>query len=283
MRISPKLTSDRSQYLREIALQLRCDVIECLTRAGSGHPGGSLSSADIVATLFFDVMKLDPLDPAMIDRDRFILAKGHAAPLLYAALANLGYFPREELLTLRHLGSRLQGHPDMLKTPGVEASTGSLGQGLSIAVGLALGATMDEADWGVYALLGDGEMQEGQVWEAAMAAAHYGLGNLVAVIDNNGLQIDGRIVDVMSPEPVADKWRAFGWEVFEIDGHDFGQIHETLRVAQKSDRPAVIIAHTTKGKGVDFMEGDGSWHGKAPSDEQCSLALEQLRRLKPHE
>ncbi len=266
-----------------MALQLRCDVIESLTRAGSGHPGGSLSSADIVATLFFDVMKLDSQDPGMVDRDRFILAKGHAAPLLYAALANLGYFPREELQTLRQLGSRLQGHPDMLKTPGVEASTGSLGQGLSIAVGLALGATIDGADWGVYALLGDGEMQEGQVWEAAMAAAHYRLGNLVAVVDNNGLQIDGRIVDVMSPEPLADKWRAFGWEVFEIDGHDLDQIHDTLRSAQASAGPAVIIAHTTKGKGVDFMEDEGSWHGKAPSEDQCRLALEQLRRLKSHE
>ncbi len=213
----------------------------------------------------------------MGDRDRFILAKGHAAPILYAALAGRGFFPREELASLRKLGSRLQGHPDMLKTPGVEASTGSLGQGLSIAVGMALAGKMDGAEWGVYALLGDGELQEGQVWEAAMAASHYGLDNLVAFVDNNGLQIDGRIVDVMSPEPLADKWRAFGWKVFEVDGHDIAEIHSTLIEAQESPSPAVIIARTIKGKGVCFMEGEASWHGNAPSEDQCRLALEELR------
>ncbi len=277
MRISPSLTSDKTREIRERAVELRCDVLEALAQAGSGHPGGSLSSADIVATLFFDVLELDANDPQWKDRDRFVLAKGHAAPILYAALASRGFFPREELSTLRKLGSRLQGHPDMLKTPGVEASTGSLGQGLSIAVGLALGARMDDAEWGVYALLGDGELQEGQVWEAAMAAAHYRLSNLVAIVDNNGLQIDGPIVEVMSPEPLADKWRAFGWSVFEVDGHDIEQLHATLVEAQNAEGPAVIIARTVKGRGVGFMEGECSWHGTAPSEDQCRLAVEELR------
>ncbi len=276
MRISPSLTADRQKTLQDHATRLRCDVINALAEAGSGHPGGSLSCADIVATLFFDVMELDPENARWPDRDRFILAKGHAAPLLYAALAGRGFFSRDELGTLRKLSSRLQGHPDMRKTPGVEASTGSLGQGLSIAVGLALGGQLDGAAWGVYALLGDGELQEGQVWEAAMAAAHYGLDNLVAIVDNNGLQIDGPIAEVMAPEPLADKWRAFGWNVFEIDGHDIWAIHGALVEAQGATGPAVLIARTVKGKGVSFMEGECDWHGKAPSQEECHVALEDL-------
>jgi transketolase len=245
--------------------------------AGSGHPGGSLSAADILTALYFSVMQLDPADPSWPERDRFVLSKGHAAPALYAVLAERGYFPVEELKGLRRLGSILQGHPDMKSTPGVEASTGSLGQGLSFAVGLAAAAKLDGAPWRVYVVLGDGELQEGQVWEAAMAAAHFGLDNLTAIVDNNGLQIDGPVEKVMSIEPVADKWRAFGWQVTNIDGHDFGQILGALAQARETaGRPAVIIARTIKGRGVPFMENRAEWHGKAPSAEQLEEALRLL-------
>lgn len=256
---------------------IRRHIIRMIGEAGSGHPGGSLSAADIVTALFFHEMRLDPARPEWPDRDRFVLSKGHAAPLLYAALAERGYFPVEELTTLRKLGSRLQGHPDMRKLPGVEISTGSLGQGLSVANGMALAARLDGRDTRVYALLGDGEIQEGQVWEAAMAAAHYALENLVVFIDYNGLQIDGPVNEVMAPEPVPDKWRAFGWHVLEIDGHDFGQILAALAEARRNGgRPTAVVARTVKGKGVSFMEHGVDWHGVAPKGEQVEQALREL-------
>ena len=277
MRTSPPLTDERAKEIQASAQHLRCLVVDAVAEAGSGHPGGSLSSADILALLFSHVLQLDPANPHWEERDRFVLAKGHAAPILYAALASRGFLPEQELQELRKLGSRLQGHPDRLKTPGVEASTGSLGQGLSIACGMALATRLDQRPSGVYVLLGDGELEEGQVWEAAMAAAHYKLDNLVAIVDYNGLQIDGPIGEVLSPEPIADKWRAFGWEVFEVDGHDIQQLDEAIRQAQGTSRPAVIIACTTKGKGVCFMENQCGWHGKAPTQEQRAEALQELR------
>ncbi|MEW5953761.1 MAG: transketolase [Bacillota bacterium] len=264
-------------HLRERAKTLRRHIISMLGEAGSGHPGGSLSAADIVAALYFEVLKLDPERPDWPDRDRFVLSKGHAAPVLYAALAERGFFPAEELATLRKLGSRLQGHPDMKKLPGVEMSTGSLGQGLSAANGMALAARVDGRDYRVYALLGDGEIQEGQIWEAAMAAAHYRLDKLIAFLDHNGLQIDGPIREIMSPEPVADKWRAFGWDVQVIDGHDIRQILRAIEDArQVTGRPSMIIAETVKGKGVSFMENQVGWHGNAPKAEEVARALAEL-------
>jgi transketolase len=263
--------------LAEKAGKIRRNIVTMLGEAGSGHPGGSLSAADIVAVLYFHELQVDPKDPGWPDRDRFVLSKGHAAPVLYAALAVKGYFPAEELQTLRKLNSRLQGHPSMKHLPGVEMSTGSLGQGLSAANGMALAGRLDGRNYRVYALLGDGEIQEGQVWEAAMASAHYKLDNLVAFVDYNRLQIDGPIREVMSPEPIADKWRAFGWQVEEIDGHDLAQIVEALaRARQVKGKPTMIIAHTTKGKGVSFMEGQVGWHGSAPNAEQVRQALDEL-------
>lgn len=266
------------------ATRMRGDIVEMIATAGSGHPGGSLSAADIVATLYFgDVLRHDPADPQWPARDRFILSKGHAAPVLYAALAEAGYFGRDHLATLRRLGSILQGHPDSKKTPGIEVSTGSLGQGLSIACGLAAGLRGGELpenvtdDRTVYCLLGDGEIQEGQVWEAAMFAAHMSLGNLVAVVDHNGLQIDGACTEVMCLGTVADKFRAFDWHVAEVDGHDLDQVRDALLAAKAyTDGPSVVIAHTIKGKGVSFMEGEAGWHGKAPSPEQVAAALVEL-------
>jgi len=266
------------------AKRMRLDIVEMIAEAGSGHPGGSLSAADIVATLYFsDVLRHDPQHPEWPERDRFILSKGHAAPVLYSALAEAGYFGRDHLATLRKLGSILQGHPDCKKTPGVEVSTGSLGQGLSIASGLAAGLRGGEHpehtrdDRTVYCLLGDGEIQEGQVWEAAMFAAHEGLDNLVAIIDHNGLQIDGACTEVMCLGTVAAKFAAFDWHVTEIDGHDLDQVHEALLAARDHrGGPAVIVAHTIKGKGVSFMEGDAGWHGKAPSPEQTETARLEL-------
>lgn len=256
---------------------IRRDIIEMLARAGSGHTGGSLSAADIVASLYFWAMNVDPARPAWEDRDRFVLSKGHAAPVLYAALAEKGFFPRAWLDSLRKLGSPLQGHPDRLKVPGVEASTGSLGQGISWAVGMALAGKMDRKDYRVYALLGDGELEEGMVWEAAMAAAQYRLDNLLAFVDYNGLQIDGRLKDVMSPEPVADKFKAFGWEAMEIDGHNIGQIMQAInRAREVKGRPAVIVAHTVKGKGCSFMEDRAEWHGVAPKPEEAERAISEL-------
>lgn len=265
------------QELEAKACTIRQDIIRMLGEAKSGHPGGSLSATDIVTTLYFYEMNIDPANPKWPDRDRFVLSKGHAAPVLYAALAEKGYFPREELLTLRKTGSRLQGHPSMKHLPGVEMSTGSLGQGLSAANGMALAARLDGKGYRVYVILGDGEIQEGQVWEAAMAAAHYKLDNMVAILDHNGLQIDGPTEDVMSPEPVADKWRAFGWHVIEINGHDFTEIINALKKAKEvKGKPTMIIANTIKGKGVSFMENQVGWHGNAPNPEQTSQALSEL-------
>jgi transketolase len=256
------------------ARRLRREVIRMVGTAGSGHPGGALSAADMVACLYFWEMRYDPQRPDWPERDRFVLSKGHAAPLLYAVLAESGFFPQEMLGTLRRLGSPLQGHPDMRKLPGVEASTGSLGQGVGWAVGMALAARLDRRDSRVYVLLGDGELEEGMVWEAVMAASHYRLGNLVALIDNNGLQIDGPLHEVMSIEPIGDKFRAFGWETCEIDGHDIGAILRTLNEArQVKDRPFAIVARTIKGKGCSFMEGQVDWHGKAPTQEELERAL----------
>jgi transketolase len=256
---------------------LRKHIIKMTCAAGSGHPGGSLSAADIVAALYFHELRLDPSRPDWPDRDRFVLSKGHAAPVLYAALAERGFFPLEELLNLRKLGSRLQGHPDMRKVPGVEMSTGSLGQGLSAANGMALAARLDRRDYRVYVLLGDGEIQEGQIWEASMAAAHYKLDNVTAFIDHNGYQIDGPVREVMSPEPVAAKWRAFGWHVIEIDGHNLSEILSALAEAKTvRGRPTMIVAETVKGRGVSFMEGQVDWHGVAPKPAERDRALAEL-------
>ncbi|MHB1041683.1 MAG: transketolase [Eubacteriales bacterium] len=265
------------EQLQAKAGEIRRHIVRMLGEAGSGHPGGSLSAADIVAALYFREMRLEPAKPRWPDRDRFVLSKGHAAPVLYAALAERGFFPIDELATLRKLGSRLQGHPDMRKLPGVEMSTGSLGQGLAAANGMALAARLDNRDYRVYALLGDGELQEGMVWEAAMAAAHYKLDNLAAFVDHNGLQIDGPVAEIMSPEPVADKWRAFGWHTLCIDGHDMAQILWALDEARKvKGRPTMIVAETVKGKGCSFMEGRVDWHGTAPKPEEVEKALAEM-------
>lgn len=265
------------QDLAAKSCAVRQDIVRMLGGAGSGHPGGSLSAADIVTVLFFHEMKVDPANPEWPERDRFVLSKGHAAPVLYAALAEKGYFPKEELMTLRKIGSRLQGHPSMKHLPGVEMSTGSLGQGLSTANGMALAGKLDGRDYRVYVVLGDGELQEGQVWEAAMAAAHYKLDNVVAFVDHNGLQIDGPVREVMSPEPVADKWRAFGWNVEVIDGHNLSEIINALKAARDvKGKPTAIIANTIKGRGVSFMENQVGWHGNAPNADQVNLALCEL-------
>lgn len=261
----------------EKALIMRRNIIKMLGAAGSGHPGGSLSSADIVAALYFWEMNIEAENPASPERDRFVLSKGHAAPVLYTALAEKGFFPAEALQTLRKLGSPLQGHPDKNKLSGVEACTGSLGQGVSWAVGMALAGKMDKKSYRVYSLLGDGELEEGMVWEAVMAAAHYKLDNLLIFLDHNGLQIDGPIKQVMSPEPVGDKFRAFGWEVITVDGHDYRQIMEALNSGREiKGRPTAIIAETTKGKGVSFMENKAEWHGTAPNPDQVQQALAEL-------
>lgn len=261
------------------AREIRCDLLRMLAAAGSGHSGGSMSAVEIVTALYWHVLRIRPEDPAWPDRDRFLLSKGHAAPVLYAALAERGYFPVEELLTLRKLGSRLQGHPDLRKVPGVEASTGSLGQGLSVGLGMALAGRLDRRSYRVYVLLGDGECEEGQVWEAAMAAAHYHAGNMTAIIDNNGLQIDGPVAEVLSPLPLVEKWRAFGWAVTEVDGHDLAALLQAFDwAAGIKDRPTAIVAHTVKGKGVSYMENQVDWHGKAPSQDQAASALEELEQ-----
>lgn len=265
------------EELKTRATKMRKNIIRMITQAKSGHPGGSLSAADIVATLYFHELKVDPNNPTWEDRDRFVLTKGHAAPVLYAALAEKGFFPEEELLTLRQVNSRLQGHPDMKKVPGVDMSTGSLGQGLSTCVGMALAARLDKKDYRVYAYLGDGELQEGQVWEAAMAAAHYQLDNLVGFVDLNNLQIDGSCSEVMCPHPVDAKFEAFGWYVINIDGHDYGQIIDALAKAKEiKGKPVMVVAKTVKGKGVSFMENGVEWHGSAPSEEQRDAALAEL-------
>ncbi len=266
------------EMVEEKARSIREKIITMLGQAGSGHTGGSLSAADLVACLYFWEMQVDPQQPDWSDRDRFVLSKGHAAPVLYAALAEKGYFPAELLDTLRQLGSPLQGHPDMRKLAGVEASTGSLGQGVSWAVGMALAARMDNKSRRIYTLLGDGEIEEGMVWEATMAAAHYKLDNLVLIIDYNGLQIDGPISQVMSPEPIAEKFRAFGCHVIEIDGHDVGQIMAAFNEArQVKGKPTAIVARTIKGKGCSFMENRAEWHGVAPKPDEVEKALAELR------
>jgi transketolase len=265
------------RMLEENATEMRKDIVRMVGAAGCGHPGGSLSSADILSTLYFHVMRHDPKNPNWSERDRFVLSKGHACPVLYAALANAGYFPREEVTTFRSIDSRLQGHPDRNKLPGVEFSTGSLGQGLSGAVGMALAGKLDKKDYRVFALIGDGESQEGQIWEAAMAAAHYHLDNLTVFTDHNGLQIDGPNVEIMNVEPLADKWRAFNWNVICIDGHDYTQIMDALSDDKKiAGKPRMIIAKTIKGKGVSYMENACDWHGKAPNEEQVTQAICEL-------
>lgn len=263
--------------LNEITNVIRKDIVSMICKSKSGHPGGSLSAVEILTALYFDQMNIDPTNPKMEDRDRFVLSKGHAAPALYATLAERGYFDKEELNHLRKLGSMLQGHPDMKKVPGVEMSTGSLGQGFSVACGMAMAAKLDNAPWNVYALLGDGEVQEGIIWEAAMSAAHYKLDNMIAFLDYNGLQIDGEVESVMSINPIEDKFKTFGWNVITIDGHDFDQIFAALDMAKDTvDKPTMIIAKTIKGKGVSFMENQASWHGSAPSEEQLEQALSEL-------
>jgi len=263
--------------LQEMAKKLRRHVITMTATAGSGHPGGSLSAADIVTALYFRVMCHNPKNPQWQDRDRFILSKGHAAPVLYAALAESGYFPVEELKTLRKSDSRLQGHTDRNLTPGVEMSAGSLGMGLSFAIGVALAARLDAKDYWTYVLLSDGECQEGQTWEAALSAAHFKMDNLTAIVDRNGIQLSGWTRDIMNLEPLSLKWQAFGWHIIEINGHDLNQILTTLEEARKvKGQPTVIIAHTIKGKGVSFMENNAAFHGKAPTPEEAEIALKEL-------
>jgi len=259
--------------------RLRRHIITMTGKAGSGHPGGSLSAVEIVTALYFRVLRHKPSDPQWSERDRFILSKGHAAPLLYAALAECGYFPVDELLTLRQLDSRLQGHTDRTLTPGVEMTAGALGQGLSFAIGVALAGLLNSQTYQVYVLLGDGECDEGQVWEAAMAAAHFKVGNLVAIVDNNGQQIDGWNRDVMNLDPFNKKWQAFGWHVIEVDGHDLSQLIDAFDQAKLvKGQPTIIIAHTTKGKGVSFMENNPDFHGKAPNAAEVEIALKELEQ-----
>lgn len=271
------LPKEKIDELTSIARTIRRHIIEMTAEAGSGHPGGSLSCADILTALYFNAMRVDPKNPSWPERDRLVLSKGHAAPALYAVLAEKGYFPIEELMKLRKTGAMLQGHPDMKGTPGLDMTTGSLGQGLSAANGMALAGKLDKKDYRVYVLLGDGETEEGQIWEAAMASTHYKLDNLTAFIDHNGLQIDGPITQVMSPEKIQDKFKAFGWHVIDIDGHDFDQIIDAIEEAKNTKgRPTAIVAKTIKGKGVPFMENIVDWHGKAPSREQAEEALKAL-------
>lgn len=265
--------------LMKTANEIRKGAVTAVHSAKSGHPGGSLSAADIYTYLFFEEMNVDPADPKKADRDRFVLSKGHTAPGYYATLANRGFFPVEDLTTLRKVGSYLQGHPDMKHIPGVDMSSGSLGQGISAAVGMALSAKLSGDDYRVYTLLGDGEIQEGQVWEAAMLAAHRKLDNLVVIVDNNNLQIDGKITDVNSPYPIDKKFEAFNFHVINIDGNDFDQIEAAFKEARKTKgMPTAIIAKTIKGKGVSFMEDQAGWHGKAPNDEQYAQAMEELEK-----
>ena len=266
--------------LQKTANEIRKHIVSSLHAAKCGHPGGSLSAADIIAYLYYSEMNVDPANPDKMDRDRFVLSKGHVAPALYSALALKGFFPEEELLKLRKTGAMLQGHPDMKHTPGVDMSAGSLGQGVSVAVGMALSAKMSNEDYRVYTLLGDGEIQEGQVWEAAMFAGHRKLDNLVVIVDNNGLQIDGDIEDVCSPYPIADKFKAFNFHVITIDGHDFDAIDAAFNEARETKgMPTAIIAKTVKGKGVSFMENQASWHGAAPNDEQYEVAMADLEKV----
>ena len=265
--------------LEKMAVEVRKGVVTGVHAAKAGHPGGSLSAADIFTYLYFAEMNVDPKNPKDPNRDRFVLSKGHTAPGLYATLANRGYFPVEDLLTLRHIGSHLQGHPCIAHTPGIDMSSGSLGQGISAAVGMALAGKMQNKDYRVYTLLGDGEIQEGQVWEASMFAGHRKLDNLVVIVDNNNLQIDGAISDVCSPYPIDEKFKAFNFHVINIDGNDMDQIAAAMKEAKETkEMPTAIIAKTTKGKGVSFMENQAGWHGKAPNDEEYAIAMEELKK-----
>ncbi len=266
--------------LQLMANEVRKNIIRSVHSAKAGHPGGSLSAADIFTYLYFEEMNVDPADPKNPDRDRFVLSKGHTAPGLYAALALKGFFPQEDLTTLRKLGSYLQGHPDMIKTPGVDMSTGSLGQGVSAAVGIALSGKMDKKDYRVYTLLGDGEVQEGQVWEAAMFAGFKKLDNLVVIVDNNNLQIDGKVDEVCSPYPLEDKFAAFNFHVISVDAHDFDSLRGAFKEAKETKgMPTAIIAKSTKGKGISFMENSAAWHGVAPNDQECEAAIKELERI----
>ena len=266
--------------LAKTANEVRKGIVTAVHSAKAGHPGGSLSCADLMTFLYFEEMNIDPKDPQKADRDRFVLSKGHCAPALYSALAHRGYFPVEELTTLRKLGSHLQGHPCMQHTPGVDMSSGSLGQGISVAVGMALSAKLSGDDYRVYTLLGDGELAEGQVWEAAMFAGHKKLDNIVVIVDNNGLQIDGKIEDVCNPYPIDKKFEAFNFHVINIDAHDFDQIRKALNEARDTKGvPTAIIMKSVKGKGVSFMENQAGWHGKAPNDEQYEVAMKDLEKV----
>ena len=272
------MTEQEIRQLQITACKVRMGVIEGTHGAKAGHPGGSLSAADMFTYLYFKELNVDPADPKNDNRDRFVLSKGHTAPGLYSTLANRGFFPVEDLPTLRHIDSYLQGHPNMNTVPGVDMSTGSLGQGISVAAGMALGAKHQGKTYRVYTLLGDGEIQEGQVWEACMLAAHYKLDNFVAIVDNNGLQIDGAVDKVMNPYPIDEKLKAFGFHVEVIDGHDYNQIEAALNTAKTvKGQPTAIVMKTTKGKGVSFMEGQASWHGKAPNDEEYAIAMNELK------
>lgn len=272
------LPQEKFEALSITAKNVRRNIVEMVTAAKSGHPGGSLSAVEILTSLYFEVMDIDLDEPQKQDRDRFVLSKGHATPVLYGALAEKGFFPKNEIKNFRKLNSILQGHPDMKNIPGVDMSSGSLGQGLSVANGMALAGKLNKSEKYVYALLGDGEVQEGQIWEAAMTSAHYKLDNLIAFLDNNGLQIDGDLEDVMGVSPLDDKWKAFNWDVQVIDGHDFNAILSAVEAAKtKKGQPSIIIAKTVKGKGVSFMENKAEWHGSAPSTDQLAQALEELK------
>lgn len=266
--------------LKVMANEIRKGIVTAVHSAKAGHPGGSLSAADLYTYLYFEEMNVDPKDPKKVDRDRFVLSKGHTSPGLYATLANKGYFPVADLVTFRHLGSYLQGHPDMKHIPGVDMSSGSLGQGISAAVGMAISAKLSGDDYRVYTLLGDGEIQEGQVWEASMLAAHKKLDNLVVIVDNNGLQIDGKIDEVNSPYPIDEKFKAFNFHVITIDGHDFDHMRSAFKEAKATKgQPTAIIAKTVKGKSVSFMENQAAWHGTAPNDEQYAVAMADLEKV----
>ena len=265
--------------LMKVANEIRKGVLTAVFSASSGHPGGSLGIADILAYLYFEEMNVDPKNPKMEDRDRFVLSKGHTSPALYATLAQKGFFPKEDLATFRHKDSYLQGHPDMKHIPGVDMSTGSLGLGISAACGMALSAKISEKTYRVYSILGDGESQEGQVWEAAMFASHYGLNNLCVFVDSNGLQIDGPVSEVMNPNPLDEKFKAFGWNVMVIDGHNFDEIDAAVKAAKNSDKPFAVVCKTVKGKGVSYMENQCSWHGSAPNKEQYEIGMKDLESI----
>ena len=264
------------ERLEEQAVQLRRDIVEMIHAAKAGHPGGSLSAVDMITALYFHVMRIDPQNPRWEDRDRFVLSKGHACPALYAALARRGFFDPKHLTTLRQYHSILQGHPDMNKTPGIDISSGSLGNGLAIGVGMAMSGRLHHQDYMTYVMLGDGEVQEGMVWESAMAAHHHDLGNLVAIVDCNGVQINGWVNEIMTVEPLADKWRAFGWNVVEVNGHNMKDLLTVLHTAKTMRHPTVILMRTVKGRGVSFMEDDCKWHGNSPSDEELVQATLEI-------